>query len=80
MTKSELVEQITYKVRSLSRTEVEIIVDTLFNKMTEALKNEKRIELRGFGTFEVRHRTARQGRNPKTGSPVYVKNRRVPLP
>ena len=79
MTKSELVEKISYKLRSLSKTEVEIIVDTLFNKMTESLKKGHRIELRGFGTFEVRERGARQGRNPKSGASVYVKNRVVPF-
>jgi len=79
MTKSELVEKLSYKLRSLSKTEVEIIVDTLFHKMTESLKQGHRIELRGFGTFEVRERKARQGRNPKSGATVYVKNRKVPF-
>lgn len=79
MTKSELVEKMCLKLRSLSKTEVEIIVDTLFHKMTDALKKGHRIELRGFGTFEVRQREARQGRNPKTGASVYVQNRRVPF-
>ncbi|MCP5464211.1 MAG: integration host factor subunit beta [Deltaproteobacteria bacterium] len=79
MTKSELIEQLSEHLKSLSRNEVEIIVDTMFNKMTEALQNGDRIELRGFGTFEVRERPARQGRNPKTGATVYVKNRKVPF-
>lgn len=79
MTKSELVEKLCLKLRSLSKTEVEVIVDTLFHKMTDALKKGHRIELRGFGTFEVRQRKARQGRNPKTGASVYVQNRRVPF-
>ncbi|MBF0106613.1 MAG: integration host factor subunit beta [Deltaproteobacteria bacterium] len=79
MTKSELVEKLTFKLRGLSKTEIEIIVDTLFNKLTDALKKGGRVEVRGFGTFEVRHRVARQGRNPKTGAGVYVKNRRVPF-
>lgn len=79
MTKSELVEAISLKLRGLSRTEVEIIIDTLFHKITDALKKGDRIELRGFGTFEVRHRRARQGRNPKSGASVYVKNRCVPF-
>ena len=79
MTKSELVEKLGVKLRNLSKTEIEIIVDTLFDKMKEALKENHRIELRGFGTFEVRHRKARKGRNPKSGVSVYVKNRRVPF-
>lgn len=79
MTKSELVENLCHKLRNLSKTEVEIIVETLFSKMSESLKQGHRIELRGFGTFEVREREARQGRNPKTGSSVYVQKRRVPF-
>jgi len=79
MTKSELVEKLCTKLRGLSKTEIEVIVDSLFGKMTTALIKGERIELRGFGTFEVRHRPARHGRNPKTGASVYVKNRRVPF-
>ncbi|MBU0505068.1 MAG: integration host factor subunit beta [bacterium] len=79
MTKSELVEKLSNELRNLSKTEIEIIVDTVFNKVTEALKKGGRVELRGFGTFEVRRRPARQGRNPKTGVTVYVKNRSVPF-
>lgn len=79
MTKSELVEKLCLELRNLSKTEVEIIVDTLFNKMVDALKKGHRVELRGFGSFEVRTREARQGRNPKTGASVYVKNRKVPF-
>lgn len=79
MTKSELVEKLCLELRNLSKTEVEIIVDTLFNKMVDALKKGHRVELRGFGSFEIRTREARQGRNPKTGASVYVKNRKVPF-
>lgn len=79
MTKSELVDKLGTKLRNLSKTEVEVIVDTLFDKMKGALQEDHRIELRGFGTFEVRRRKARQGRNPKSGVSVYVKNRRVPF-
>jgi integration host factor subunit beta len=79
MTKSELVEKLCSKLRSLARTEVEVIVDTLFDRMTNSLGLGHRIELRGFGTFEVRTRRARSGRNPKTGATVYVRNRRVPF-
>lgn len=79
MTKSQLVEKLCLELRNLSKTEVEIIVDTLFNKMVDALKKGHRVELRGFGSFEVRTRGARQGRNPKTGASVYVKNRKVPF-
>ncbi len=79
MTKSELVEKLSSQLRNLSKTEVEIIVDTVFNKISDALRKGGRVELRGFGTFEVRQRPTRQGRNPKTGVTVYVKNRSVPF-
>lgn len=79
MTKSELIEKLAQKLRHLSRMEVEVIVDTVFNQMKDALRQQGRIELRGFGIFEVRQRKARQGRNPKSGSTVQVKNRAVPF-
>lgn len=79
MTKSQLIEKLTEELRHLSKTEVEVIVETIFGKMKEALKQHHRIELRGFGIFEVRHRPARQGRNPKSGATVYVQNRYVPF-
>lgn len=79
MTKSELIEKIGNQLRHLSKTEVEVIVDTVLGKMTEALRKGHRVEVRGFGTFEVRQREARQGRNPKSGASVYVQNRCVPF-
>lgn len=79
MTKSELVENLMQKLRHLSKVEIEIIVDTVFHKMREALKKHNRIELRGFGIFEVRFRKARKGRNPKTGQNVNVQDRYVPF-
>lgn len=79
MTKSELVDVLSNKLRHLSKTEVEVIIDTLFGKMEDALKQGNRIEIRGFGTFEVRQRPARQGRNPRSGATVYIQNRKVPF-
>ena len=79
MTKSELVERITGKISSLSHKDVDVIVDILFSRMTEALEQGNRIEIRGFGTFELRTRPSREGRNPKTGKNVFVATRRVPF-
>jgi integration host factor subunit beta len=79
MNKSDLVDNLTERLKSLSRKEVDLIVDTIFDKMTEALSNGSRIEIRGFGSFEVRTRQARQGRNPKTGDKLFVTTRRVPF-
>ncbi len=79
MNKSDLVENISERLKTLSRKEVDLIIDTVFDKMTEALSKGDRIEIRGFGSFEVRTRQARQGRNPKTGDKVFVTTRRVPF-
>ena len=79
MNKSDLVEIISEQLKTLSRKEVDLIVDTVFNKMTESLSKGERIEIRGFGSFEVRTRDARQGRNPKSGEKVFVNTRRVPF-
>ncbi|MDX1386469.1 MAG: integration host factor subunit beta [bacterium] len=79
MNKSDLVEILSEKLKTLSKKEVDLIVDTVFNKMTESLGRGERIEIRGFGSFEVRTRDARQGRNPKSGEKVYVNTRRVPF-
>lgn len=79
MNKSDLIETITTKIPSLSRKEVEVIVEAVFDKMTAALREGDRIEIRGFGTFEVRLRDARRGRNPKSGATVYVAKRKVPF-
>ena len=67
------------KLKNLSRREVEMIIDTIFDQMTHALVTGDRIEIRGFGSFEVRVREPRKGRNPKTGSAVYVNTRKVPF-
>lgn len=79
MNKSDLIEMVTGKLKNLTRKEVEVIVDTVFDKMSNALAKGNRIEIRGFGSFEVRVRGPRQGRNPKTGATVYVDTRRVPF-
>jgi integration host factor subunit beta len=77
--KSDLIEVLSEKIKNLSRKEIEVIVDTIFDKMTQALAAGDRIEVRGFGSFEVRVREPRQGRNPKTGASVYVGTRKVPF-
>lgn len=79
MNKSDLIQNLESNLKSLSRNEVEVIVETIFNQMTHALSKGERIEIRGFGTFEVRNRDPRQGRNPKTGATVYVQTRKVPF-
>jgi integration host factor subunit beta len=79
MTKSELVDLIAQQIKNLSQKEIDVIVNTLFGRMTQALAEGNRIEIRGFGSFEIRTRPSRQGRNPKTGKQVFVATRRVPF-
>src|SRR5213079_2336801 len=66
MTKADLVEAVV-TVSDLSKRSAEIVVNTLFQSIVEALQKDDKIELRGFGSFRVRRRRSRQGRNPKTG-------------
>jgi integration host factor subunit beta len=70
MTKSQLIEHIAEKAPHVHPKRIEAIVNALFARMTQALKAGERIELRGFGCFDVKSRMARIGRNPKTGAPV----------
>ena len=79
MTKSELIQSIAAKLQHLPARDVEVVVNTMFQAMTEALKTGDRIEIRGFGSFSVRHRRSRQGRNPKTGESISVPEKRVPF-
>ena len=77
MTKADLVEEVV-KVSRLSKKHAEIVVLAVFDSITEALHRDDKIELRGFGSFRVRKRRSRQGRNPKTGDRVDVPEKRIP--
>src|SRR5437879_1619154 len=77
MTKADLVEEVS-RVTELTRKDSEVIVDTLFESVIKALKDGDKLEVRGFGSFRVRQRNARVGRNPKTGEKVEVPAKRVP--
>ena len=78
MTKADLVEEVA-KVTELTRKDSEVIVDTLFESVIKALKTGDKLEVRGFGSFRVRQRNARVGRNPKTGDKVEVPAKRSAL-
>lgn len=79
MTKSELVAAVADANPSLPRKHAEFVVNTIFDSMRDALLDGDRIEIRGFGSFTVRTREPRTGRNPKTGRPVDIGTRRVPF-
>lgn len=78
MTKADLVDRVT-SLGDLTRRDGEVIVDTMFEAVIDALKSGDKIEVRGFGSFRTRQRNARTGRNPKTGSRVDVPAKRVPF-
>src|SRR5580765_6710172 len=77
MTKADLVEEVS-RVTELTRKDSEVIVDQLFDSVIKALKSGDKLAVRGFGSFRVRQRNARVGRNPKTGEKVEVPAKRVP--
>jgi len=79
LNKSDLIEMLAKKLPTMAGRDVEVIVNTIFDSMTDALRRGDRIEIRGFGSFEVRCRKPRVGRNPKTGTSVDVGERKVPF-
>lgn len=79
MNKSDLIEKVVLKLGSLSHRDVEVIVNQVFDSMTSSLASGDRIEIRGFGSFEIRTRKPRMARNPKTGDTVDVGTRKVPF-
>lgn len=78
MTKSELVAKLAGLNPQLYLRDVETIVDTIIDQMSDALVRGDRVELRGFGAFSVKEREARMGRNPRTGETVKVAAKRTP--
>ena len=79
MTKSELIAGLAADNPHLRGADVEVIVATIFDQITEALARGERVELRGFGAFTTTHRDARTGRNPRTGEAVPVDEKSVPF-
>ncbi|HEV7645787.1 MAG TPA: HU family DNA-binding protein [Pyrinomonadaceae bacterium] len=76
MTKADLVEEVA-KATDMTKKDSEKLVEIVFDSIIESLKKGDKIELRGFGSFRVRQRGSRRGRNPKTGAPVSVPAKRV---
>lgn len=79
MTKSELIEAVAAKVSNFSRKDIEVIVDTLFDSMSTSLSKGDKVEIRGFGSFKIKEREGRQGRNPKSGENIFIESKRVPF-
>jgi len=82
MTKSVLIERIAEKTSQdigISKKQTEVIIDTIFDSIKDALAKGEKVEIRGFGNFRLRSRKARQARNPKTGESVEVPSKKVPF-
>lgn len=77
MTKADLVEQIA-EATGLTKKDTAVVVDGFLEAVKQALAQENNIEIRGFGSFKVKHRKARKARNPRTGEEVHVPDRLVP--
>lgn len=78
MTKSELIERISINQDQLPQKDVELAVKMMLDSMTKALTKNRRIEIRGFGSFCLHYRAPRTGRNPKTGTTVELPGKYVP--
>ncbi len=79
MTKSELIETVASSVSNFSRKDVEVVIDTLFESMSDSLSRGEKVEIRGFGSFKIKQRDGRQGRNPKSGENIYIEPKKVPF-
>jgi len=80
MTKADLVEQVAEAIGpGVTKKDCALVVDAFLNAVKRALKNGENIEIRGFGTWKVKRRKARMARNPRTGEPVEVPARWVPV-
>ena len=79
MTKSELVTRVAQRLSYMTVKDAEIIVDTIFDSMADALAQGNGIEIRGFGSFKVKDREDREGRNPKTGESLRIPAKKSPF-
>ena len=79
MTKSELITHVARRLPFIPLKDAEIIVDMIFDSMVDALAQGDRIEIRGFGSFKVKDRGEREGRNPKTGESIHIPAKKYPF-
>ena len=77
VTKAQLVEEVA-RSADLTKKDAEVIVSTVLESIVDSLKDGDKIELRGFGSFRIRERGSRIGRNPKTGARVDVPSKKIP--
>jgi integration host factor subunit beta len=79
MTKSELIEKVVQSHGMLNIKVSEIVVNTVFDSIEEALKAGDKVEIRGFGSFTIRERLGREARNPKSGEVVSIPSKKTPF-
>jgi len=79
MTKSELIEKIVQTHGMLNMKVSEMLVNTVFDSIEEALKSGDKVEIRGFGSFTIRERNGREARNPKSGEVVSIPSKKTPF-
>ena len=79
MTKSELIEKIVETNGMLNMKVSEMLVNTVFDSIEEALKSGDKVEIRGFGSFTIRERVGREARNPKSGEVVRIPSKKTPF-
>jgi integration host factor subunit beta len=77
MTKADLISEVS-RIAELSKKDAENIVNVFLDRIVDALKDGEKIELRGFGSFKLRRRNSRIGRNPRTSEAVQVPAKKVP--
>ena len=78
MTRSELISMLAEQFDQLTQRDIKLAVEQITLAMSDALAQQQRVEVRGFGSFTVNHRPARTGRNPRTGESVEIPEKRVP--
>jgi len=78
MTRSELIQTMTRSQDKFESPDVDSVVDVILDQMVDSLSQGQRVEVRGFGSFALRYREARKGRNPKTGESVELNSKYVP--
>lgn len=79
MIKSEMITRVSLRNPHLLQREVEAAINCVLDEISDAMRDGNRVEIRGFGAFSVRHRSARTGRNPRTGEAVDVDEKAVPF-
>ena len=78
MTRSQLIARLVERNPHLTTDDIEKVVRTVFDEISDALSRGDRVELRGFGAFSVKERDSRKGRNPRTGETVEVESKKSP--